>query len=654
MHRRTLWLLALVLAACRAELDLGNPDLDAAGNAKRVIARFDLLAQEKVPFPIFLVQVDPDTGELGRLRVPGEGPLYDQINRQTGFTRLPVVTVDFSGDLDLASIRPQENLIFLGNEDSPEVEFTTAFDALHHKLYIYPKRTLAAGADYAIVLTKSIRGAGGDPIDEDLFFHLTKFKQPVYDEASGRILSDLLAATGAGPDEAAQLEMLRKEYRKNFYGDTDDLLAKVPFLKVRDDYAREHHVEASKVTDEQAIGHVAVAWAFHTSAEDPVEALTAARARIDADPAAGRFAWGASSPAAAAFKGTGYAYDEIEARGGFVTEATLKTLDFRVDGAWPAGPGTGKVANVKALLVFPGPVTGHYPVVIMQHGLTGCKRNAVLGIANTLARHGIAVAGIDAVEHGERATKNADPDNDADEPGLCGRVVDGRTIASGEAFFAIDDLYVLRDYLRQTAADLVALRKALEGVPQFDRGIGFAGQSMGGMLGAIFAGVDPVVDTVVLNVPPAWVSREFFQSEALGRDVFLPALAEKLGYADVTSETFVDLTAKIMPLVQGVFDVVEPAFYAAGLAARKDVLIQKILDDDTSLNAGTDFLALVAGIPEKQKGGEGPGLVLWPNSTHGLLFDLDGGDARDAMQEQLAIYLDTGLRTGGAAIEILP
>lgn len=166
------------------------------------------------------------------------------------------------------------------------------------------------------------------------------------------------------------------------------------------------------------------------------------------------------------------------------------------------------------------PPRGGWPLAVFGHGYGGEMFSSVLLIAGTLARQGIATAGITVVGHGG-----------GPEGRLLAGQTDGRTLAArvpgrgtdlngdgridateGLTPPAAGPLTTLsvRDGLRQQVVDLMAFVRAVrggldvdgDGSPDTGAGpIFYAGQSLGGIYGTLFLAVEPRVRVGVLNVP---------------------------------------------------------------------------------------------------------------------------------------------------------
>lgn len=196
----------------------------------------------------------------------------------------------------------------------------------------------------------------------------------------------------------------------------------------------------------------------------------------------------------------------------------------RIIPATPTGSGAPQVQGAElvgvALVVPAGPKpAGGWPVAIFGHGFTRSKLDMLLA-ADLNAAKGIATLAMDVPGHGygpgstisvTSATGTAtfpafgrgfDQDGDGD-------------IESTEGVAAPAQPHPLasignRDGLRQTAADLMALVRAVgtrvdvdgDGSQDLRRtGVSYYGQSFGGIYGTMLAAADPSVTVAALNVP---------------------------------------------------------------------------------------------------------------------------------------------------------
>ncbi|MEO3678542.1 VolA/Pla-1 family phospholipase [Rheinheimera fenheensis] len=123
----------------------------------------------------------------------------------------------------------------------------------------------------------------------------------------------------------------------------------------------------------------------------------------------------------------------------------------------------------------PAPAAG-WPVVILAHGITSCKEN-MLAVTAALTQQGFATVAIDQPLHGERGFNGINASGSS-----CG-------VENGNAtvYMNLANLLVTRDNLRQSVADLLALRLALnsvQGISLDMSNVQLLGISLGSITGA--------------------------------------------------------------------------------------------------------------------------------------------------------------------------
>ncbi|MGH9571614.1 MAG: alpha/beta hydrolase family protein [Candidatus Angelobacter sp.] len=166
----------------------------------------------------------------------------------------------------------------------------------------------------------------------------------------------------------------------------------------------------------------------------------------------------------------------------------------------------------------PRPTNG-WPVAIFGHGFTDSKQGAPFAVASTLAHNGIASIAINVVGHGFGPASTLVVSQGATSVTLPegGRGIDqdgnGQIDSSeGSTTFVLSPQATIgsRDALQETVADLMQLVRVIQGgidadgdgLPDLDANrIYYAGQSFGGIYGAIFLGIEPDVRAGVPNVP---------------------------------------------------------------------------------------------------------------------------------------------------------
>ncbi len=262
----------------------------------------------------------------------------------------------------------------------------------------------------------------------------------------------------------------------------------------------------------------------------------------------------------------------------------------------------------------PAPPSG-YPVVIFGHGLGG-QRKQLFGVANELARAGIATIGVDTATFGQRAGGMFETDATSLFGGR-GTYMgpDGLPDAEGydntNFFGSLTAPMVVRDNIRQTALDYVQLRR-LVGNPALNLGsvaaqyggtaprldptrVGYVGNSLGGIIGTVFAGIEPDVNPFVLNVPGAGlVSVLGADSPSIGPNL---VAAASLFFRFPTSVP-IDRWHPLVTLFQGPLDGGDPGCYAADAARMHDVYMTMVDRDSVVPNRANALLARALGLSQ--------------------------------------------------------
>ena len=284
---------------------------------------------------------------------------------------------------------------------------------------------------------------------------------------------------------------------------------------------------------------------------------------------------------------------------------------------------TSKIWMTVALPKGPMPPAG-FPTVLVQHGVSG-DRSIVLSVANTFAKMGWATVGIETVTFGARASaaiNTADakstfpwsaaaaykgPDGFVDVPN-----------GSTDFFGSLRSLGAVRDHMRQSvldlgsavdvvrnpALDLGPLLAAVPGAKLDASKIAFLGNSLGGMMGAMLAAVDPHVETFVLNVAGGGLILE------LGANS--PSIAVPLSQGAALNFGFANGRFApghpLLQLLQHIVDPGDPLLYAGNIVTSpltingaknppKSVLQLEVLWDETVSNQANEALARAAGFP---------------------------------------------------------
>ncbi len=319
--------------------------------------------------------------------------------------------------------------------------------------------------------------------------------------------------------------------------------------------------------------------------------------------------------------GTGIAHDAIGAvLSGTYVSPDFRTMDaeirFMADGTPIPVMANQRIAVTLILPRSPAPAAG-YPVVIYGHGLGG-QRREMLGLANEMARAGIAMAAIDWATFGQRSV----PSEAASlEPGTY-RGPDGfgdaRSYATLDFFGNLVNLVAFRENIRQSALDVVQLRRVLANpalnlafvadeyggtAPRIDgTHVGYAGNSLGGIMGTVIGGMEPDINPLVLNVPGGAILT-LLAPEVPGQAPLL-ATASNIIFG-APSDAVIDRYHPLCNLVQMIIDGADPASFARELARPAmgrghDVWVVESVNDETVSNASTELLASLMGLPQIQ------------------------------------------------------
>ncbi|MDQ7074986.1 MAG: hypothetical protein Q9O24_07505 [Gammaproteobacteria bacterium] len=161
-----------------------------------------------------------------------------------------------------------------------------------------------------------------------------------------------------------------------------------------------------------------------------------------------------------------------------------------------------------------------WPVVIFQHGITS-NRSSMLAIADSLSQAGFATLAIDLPLHGitdknsglytsfERTFDLDYVTEDANTGAITAQAPDQQIDSSGRHFTNLTRLLTWRDNLRQSVADLFALKASLADLDYDGDGradldattVRFVGHSLGAMVGVPFLALEPTVGAAVLAMP---------------------------------------------------------------------------------------------------------------------------------------------------------
>jgi hypothetical protein len=264
-----------------------------------------------------------------------------------------------------------------------------------------------------------------------------------------------------------------------------------------------------------------------------------------------------------------------------------------------------------------------FDVALVQHGLGGWRKSLGLAMANANAANCIVTVAMDLPLHGGRIADSTDLHPTT------------RPATSGENFIS-QDFAATKNLFHQSVLDLTVLSRAIEagaldatigGGFSTSGTIGYIGQSIGSFVGTLFVTIDDVVTSAVLNVgggnyadlltnsdqfspilaPLGLVSGSFAELQVLHFIQWLGDVADPYAFAPYTVlDPKPDLT----------YDSVGDTFTEGAALPSNNVIIQKVIDDPTVPNTGTDATARVMGVDTTD--------TTFPAGTpHGFLRTLD-------------------------------
>jgi hypothetical protein len=547
-------------------------------------------ASQRMPLPIELM-IDPDTKHVDLPLAPWDSPMEAEVKTRlrelTGFGLSSDLMFELTAPVDATTLDATSVHLFKLDPAPSEIEIIVTLMPDHQHVLIAPAaQRLLEDTRYAVVVDDSVRDVEGRPLVTMPAGHFLKARSEVYDGAS--------LVSGVDTIDAHKLEVARAGLAADLDRlGRDNVLAVWPFKTMP---VRAGLVEARKQSGTLGLS------------PDPhdVEHLTPGEAIVDFP-----LAVLSTSNLADVYHGTiesPYFLDRqtraLRPDGGHVVEDVAFTM------AVPKNP-------------KPGPI----PVVIFGHGLV-TERRFVLAVANALAAKGFASISIDFPFHGKRTAcatggpisvvnpstgeiQSLDPCKSGTTCNKEGRCVDDSgnggydnlakfpiidlPVASGAVFNEVDHIASSKDHFWQALVDLGSLDRSLrEGawLPLLGRAVDttriyYTGQSLGGIMGAIFLGTSPAIDRAVLNVPGADLIRMFD-----GSDFFHPQMNGLFTREHVDRESFEG--KRLLAVAGWVMDVVDPQHLGEATGAR-ELLIQMALLDFIIPNESTKELEAVTG-----------------------------------------------------------
>ncbi len=551
-------------------------------------------ASQRMPLPIELM-IDPHTGFVHLPEVPWDRPFEAAAKRRLaeyrGFGLSADLLFELTAPADPATVTAQTVRLYRLGASAPELvpaDVTVMADRMH--VAIAPRAgRLAEATSYAVVVGDGVRDADGAPIAVMPAGHFLTARTAVW--GGGASLVPAVPAEDAEKLERARAQLAAALDRLG----RDRILAAWPFTTLE--------VKAPLAEARGAAGRFGVSpHPASVTRQSPTQAI------LD-------FPLGVTSllDVADVYHGTIASPFFLDAR----------TAALRPDGGH-------EVQQVAFTLTVPDdPKPGPMPVVIFGHGLV-TERRFVLAIAGQLAAKGFAAISIDFPYHGTRTycakggpisvinpstgePLSLEPCKSGTTCNDLGRCVDASghgnhlarwplidlPIASGAIFTDVNAIASTKDHFLQALIDLGALDRSLRegdwapllGRPVDQSRIYYTGQSLGGIMGAIFLGTSPDVARAVLNVPGADLIRMFHGSTFFRSH--LDGLFTRNGIEQGSFEA-----VRLLAVASWIMDAVDPQ-HLGREAGQRALLLQMATLDFIIPNASTKELETVTGAPRR-------------------------------------------------------
>jgi len=275
---------------------------------------------------------------------------------------------------------------------------------------------------------------------------------------------------------------------------------------------------------------------------------------------------------------------------GAIVVGTFPSFEFRggnrsFDPARVAGTAVPPVNPLAFYMAFPAapPPPEGYPLVMYGHGLSRNGGDAVT-TATSYPDLPMVWAGISAVSHGHR----------------------GNFLS----FFNLNNVLATRDSFRQTVADFLQFQRMLRHsdapeLAQLDRSrFHYYGISLGGIMGALYLGIEPDIEVAMLSVPGGGLPNILTGSEFIG-ELLQPLISFALGIG-VDDPLFPLVLGRFTQVAQWVLDPGDPINTAPYLlgpttlrgGTPKKLLMQMGISDTIVPNRTSEDLARAARLPD--------------------------------------------------------
>lgn len=547
---------------------------------------------KRIPFPNELLK-DPATGLVA---LPASATdkaeqlaLKKGFNQLDGFSTTAALSVEATAPIDRTTITAANVRLFARDSTLEFLELDRVLSADGKKLVLQPRVPLLPGTAYVVVLS-NVKDNKGNLLALMPLPSVLTLGQGLLDARGASTLSAFCAPT------AAKLEPLRAGIARVLAA------AKIP---------RDGVGAAWTFTTQDILGRARQLWMTPYEKSLPLAVLDAkVTAAALTQPNVSKYVTGKLTT-----------WDRLDPT----------TRAFREDGG-------GEQRPIDFFLTLPksAPAGANVKVLVFGHGLMTERRLAFF-VADRLARAGFAVMAIDFPLHGERTAcvqdshcsfgstcakdgacmKGGQRAELARGPGYLGVPGAGTPVGTGAAYVDVANLFGTRDHFRQGIIDLSAqLRlireldwKPITGGVGLDPGaISYAGISLGGIVGAEISGIEPHLNSMLLNVAGAGMVDLMRESLTFG-----PTLKQGLkdkGIEEGTPayEQFVNAARWCLDEIDPInlspyamsrpLEYVDPKTRAKVIARPKRLRLQMAIGDTVVPNTSTKRLVKASGIDE--------------------------------------------------------
>ncbi len=543
-------------------------------------------SSQRMPIPNALL-IDPKTGlvdiPVAKWDSEPEVEAKYRLRDYDGFATSANLLFEFTGKMDAATVNPNTVHFYRLDAGAPvklDADVKLMPDLIH--VILTPKQLpLPEATAYAVVVTRGVRDADGNQIVPMPAAFLLTEKSTVYQDGKSMV--------GALPvEDAVRVEAARTQL--------------APAL--------------DKIGRDDVVG----AWPYRTLTVHQPLADAAAQAEklgIDPDPSGVTHktpfeALGDFALAIASLSDVGDVY-----------YGTVKSPVFLdpTSRAWRED-GQYTVEEIPFTMTVPKNIPAGKPVPVVIFGHAICtERRFVLAIGDALAKKGFAAIAIDLPFHGTRTycmkggpisvvnpqtgqLTSMEPCASGTTCNDLGKCVDasghgnslatwpiiGMPVASGAAFLEIDHIARTKDHFKQAVIDLSAVERSLHqgnwrGVMGHDvdmTRIYYAGQSLGGIIGATWLSVSSDIKRAVLNVPGSDLVDLFRDSGWFKDQVNAFFTRQNIAKGSFEEERFLDVARWFV-------DAVDPQNVAAATGDRA-LFIQMAINDGIIPNWTTKLL----------------------------------------------------------------